>query len=88
MKATYIKGSTLAWPHVWGALGMKKDNGGRFLPSDSTPEWIREYVRQFRSPSRHWPHSYAKPLLTQKFAKLLCEEDPAMAIRLGVGIED
>jgi len=78
-------GNTLDWPNLWKDLGMTKDKGGRFFPSEDTPEWVHDYCTQFRSPSRAWPYSYAKPLLTKKFAKLLCEKDPQLAIKLGVG---
>lgn len=85
VRAIYIKKATLEWPDIWGELSFKKDNGGRWYASDDTPESVREYVEgNFRSPSRAWPYSYAKPLLTQKFAKFLTENEPTIAIKCGV----
>ena len=87
MKATYIKGSTLEWKNIWADLGMERDNGGRWTTGENSPDFLKEYCAQFRTPSRAWPQSHAKPLLTQKFAKLLCEKDPSLAIALGVATE-
>lgn len=84
MKATYIKKSTLEWKNLWTDLGLEKDSGGRWYAGSNSPEWVQEYCEQFRTPSRAWPHSHSKPLLTQKFAKLLCEKDPELAVKLGV----
>lgn len=86
-KAQHIKGAALTFPHLWTFFGMSKDKGGRWEPTASAPEYVHEYLRGIRSPSRAWPLSYAKALLTQKFAKLVCEQDPALAIKLGIGEE-
>lgn len=82
--ANYIKGTTLNWPQLWGEPGMSKDNGGRWEATAATPKLVREYLGQFRSPSRAWPLSHAKPLLTQKFARVMTEQDPELAIKCGV----
>ena len=74
----------LSWPHLWDYLGMQKDNGGRWYPSTRTPDWVREYLDNYRSPSRTWPNSYASALLTVKFAKLLAEKDTELAKRVGL----
>ena len=84
MKAQYIKKSKLDWSNIWNDLGMQKDNGGRWYPGEDTPKWIKEYLDDYRVPSRAHPYSYAKALLTCKFAKLLAEKDPALAIECGV----
>lgn len=86
-RAQHIAGAALTFPHLWTYLGLSKDNGGRWEPTAASPEYVREYLRGIRSPSRAWPLSYAKALLTQKFAKVLCEVDPALAIKLNVGEE-
>ena len=83
-KANYIKRSKLDWPNLWNDLGMSKDKGGRWYPGDDTPDWVAEYLSDYRSPSRAWPNSYATALLTCKFAKLLTEKEPSLAIELGV----
>jgi hypothetical protein len=83
--AAYIKKSTLDFPDLWNELGLSKDNGGRWYAGKASPAFVREYCAGFRTPSRSWPMSHAKPLLTQKFAKFLCEADPALAVKLGVG---
>ena len=67
---------TLEWPDLWNHLGMERDKGGRWYPGDSTPDSIKDYLSKYRSPSRAWPQSYAKPLLTMKFAKWLREHEP------------
>jgi len=82
--AQYKKGATLSWRDLWIHLGLIKDNAGRWYPGDDTPQPIAEYCYQYRSPSRAWPLSYAKPLLTTKFAKWLTRELPELAIKLGV----
>lgn len=82
--ATYIKGTTLDWSDLWNHLGLSKDKGGRWYAGSDSPEWIQEYCSQYRTPSRAFPFSHAKPLLTQKFAKLLTEKDPELAIKLQV----
>jgi hypothetical protein len=87
MKVEYIKKSTLGWTDLWQHLGMSKDSGGRWYPTSSTPEWVEEYLKEYRSPSRSWPNSYAAAMLSQKFAKLLCHEDPRLAIKLEVAKE-
>lgn len=78
------KMNTLSWSDLWNKLGMTRDNGGRFYPSDSTPECIKDYLSQYRAPSRAWPHSYAKPLMTKKFSKWLAENHTDLAIKYGI----
>ena len=87
MKAQYIKGATLEFSDFWTDSGLSRDNGGRWYAGSNSPKFVQEYCSQFRTPSRAWPHSHAKPLLTQKFAKLLTEKDPRLAIKLGVAEE-
>ena len=75
--------NTLDWPDLWGPyLQLKRDNAGRWAPGDATPDTVARYCYQYRSPSRAWPHSYAKPLLTRKFARYLCENDVDLARKL------
>lgn len=76
--------NTLQWPDLWNHLGMERDKAGRWYPGEDTPEWVEEYLSGYRSPSRAYPHSYAKPLLTKKFAKVLAEKDPQLAEEIGV----
>ena len=82
--ATYIKKSTLNFSDLWESFGMKKDDGGRWYQSEDTPEWVCEFLSQYREPSRAWPMSHAKPMLTQKFSKLVVEQDPELAIKLHI----
>ena len=61
----------------WGdlrALG-RTDNGGRWHPNED----IAEYFNAIRSPSRAWPHSYAKAAMTSKFANWLFANRLAVA---------
>jgi hypothetical protein len=82
--ATYIKKAILSWPNLWNDFGMTKDNGDRWFPTDSTPEYVKEFLQSHREPSRRWPNSYALPLLTQKFAKCVVKNDPELAIKLKI----
>ena len=70
--------NTLTWTTI-RALG-KTDNANRWRP---VPD-VAEYFATIRSPSRAWPHSYAKAAQTQKFAKWLVTNRPALAKQLGV----
>lgn len=56
----------------------RADNGGRWYPSDD----VAEYFSSIRSPSRAWPHSYAKAAQTIKFAKWLRQNHSDIADRL------
>lgn len=87
VKVKYIKGAVLNWPNLWEDLGLEKDKGGRWWAGYAALDFVREYCKGFRTPSRAWPYSHAKPLLTQKFAKHLVEKDPTLAIKLGVAVE-
>lgn len=82
--ATYIKKATLSWPDLWNELGLTKDTGGRWCAGANAPQFVRDYVASFRTPSRAWPMSHAKPLLTAKFAKHLTEVAPEIAVKCGV----
>ena len=62
------------------ALG-RSDNGKRWHPS---VESIKSYFEGYRSPSRAWPHSYAKAAQTVKFARWVRANDAALADRLGL----
>ncbi len=84
VKAVYLPKSGLDTKQLFVHLGMKKDNGGRIEPSSATPEFVKQYLSNYRYPSRAFPLSYFRALLTEKFAKYLCNESPEMAVRLGV----
>lgn len=87
MTITYIKKSTVEFKSLWEEFGMSKDNGGRWYTTESTPEWVAEYLSDYRTPSRAWPHSYSKAMLSQKFAKLAVEKDPKLALKLKIAEE-
>jgi hypothetical protein len=55
----------------------KTDKANRWYPCDE----LAEYFNNIRSPSRAWPHSYAKAAQTQKFAKWLAENKPEIAAK-------
>jgi len=86
----YIKTSTLVWKDIWTHFGMNRDNGGRYFPGEKTQDYVCEYLGHIRTPSRSWPNSYAKAMLTQKFAKLVVKHEPALALKLGIAekVED
>ena len=58
----------------------KTDNANRWYPIED----IAEYFYSIRSPSRTWPHSYAKAAQTGKFAKWLIENRPTIAQKLEI----
>jgi len=58
----------------------KQDSAGRWYPADD----VAEYFSAIRSPSRAWPHSYAKAAQTVKFATWLIANRPDLAAQLGV----
>jgi len=68
---------TLTWNEL-RKLG-KNDKGNRWFPNDDV---CAEYIQQggYRSPSRAWPYSYAKPLMTKKFIKWVTENHPEWAV--------
>jgi hypothetical protein len=69
---------TLTWQSI-RAIG-KTDNAGRWYPCDD----IVEYLATIRSPSRAWPHSYARAAQTAKFARWLIVNRPAIAAQLKI----
>ena len=79
----YISKAKITWNQL-KELGMSRDKGGRWFPSAKTPTWVAEYLEGYRTPSRAWPNSYATALMSQKFAKLLVEKAPALAVALNV----
>ena len=70
---------TLNWQNL-RALG-RTDNANRWMPRPD----IAEYFSAIRSPSRAWPHSYAKAAQTQKFAKWLLANRPEVAAQFKIG---
>jgi hypothetical protein len=68
----------LDWSQVY-KIG-KTDNGNRWYPSEN----VAEYFSAIRSPSRAWPHSYAKAAQTLKFSKWLAENRPEIAKQFGI----
>jgi len=86
--ATYIKKATLEFPNLWADFGMSKDNGDRWYPSQDTQKYVVEFLEGHRAPSRRWPNSYATAMLTQKFAKLVVEHEPELAVKLGLAVEE
>ena len=82
--ATYIKKATLGWTDLWASFGMSKDNAGRWDSSTDTQDYVNDFLANYRTPSRAWPHSYSKPMLSQKFAKLVVKNEPKLAVKLGI----
>ena len=58
----------------------KQDSAGRWYPAAD----VAEYFSAIRSPSRAWPHSYARAAQTKKFATWLINNRPELAAQLGV----
>ena len=63
----------LSWNELY-KLG-KTDNANRWYPSEE----IKEYFATIRTPSRAFPHSYARSAQTMKFAKWLIKNRPEIA---------
>lgn len=74
----------LAWPDVWKHSLLKKDNGDRWQITEGTPKIVRVYLEHIRQPSRSYPQSYARALLTSKFANYVVNNDPSLASDLGL----
>lgn len=72
---------TLDWKEL-RIIGIT-DKQGRYYPKN---EVAVAYIEQngYRSPSRSWPLSYAKPLMTKKFAKWALENHKEFANKLGI----
>jgi hypothetical protein len=66
----------LGWNDI--KLIGRTDNAGRWYPSTE----VVEYFYHIRSPSRAWPHSYAKAAQTKKFAQWLFDNKPELATKL------
>jgi hypothetical protein len=60
----------------------KQDSAGRWYPAPD----VAEYFSAIRSPSRAWPHSYAKAAQTKKFATWLTINRPELAAKLGIAL--
>ena len=71
--------NTLNWKSI-RAIG-KTDGAGRWYPCED----IVEYFATIRSPSRAWPHSYARAAQTVKFARWLIVNRPTIAAQLKIG---
>jgi hypothetical protein len=79
--ATVEVKTTLTWKDLRN-LG-KFDGANRF---DATHPAAIEYINMggYRTPSRAWPHSHSKPLMTAKFAKWLKANHADVARQLGL----
>jgi|GEM_PF-3358100 len=66
------------------SFALFRDNAGRFWPSQNTQFYVTNYLENFRQPSRNWPYSYLKALTTQKFAKVVVENEPDLAVKLRI----
>ena len=69
---------TLNWADL-RALG-KTDSAQRWTPR---PE-IKDYFDTIRSPSRAYPHSYARAAMTKKFSRWLTDHHPELASQVGL----
>ena len=69
---------TLTWSDL-RALG-RTDNANRWYPNGD----IVDYFLSIRSPSRAYPHSYARAAQTKRFAVWLIEHRPDIAASLGL----
>lgn len=69
---------TLDWVTI-RSIGSS-DNANRWYPNSE----VSEYFTHLRSPSRAFPHSYARSAQTVKFAKWLIVNKPVIAQKLGI----
>jgi hypothetical protein len=77
---------------IWEVLGLVRDHGnGRWDYENGITDPVAvKYLQEggFRRPSRAHPMSYFRALLTTKFAKYLIENDPELAKRCGLKVEE
>ena len=83
MTIEHIQNASLDWRHL-SELGMHRTRGDCIEPTKNTPAWVVNYLDNIRSPSRKWPFSYARALQTQKFARVVIENDPHLALQLKI----
>lgn len=76
------KKRSLEWKDIFTI--MHRDRSGRWWPYTNLP--AATYIEEgfYRTPSCKWPRSYARALMTQKFAKWLVENHPSEALALGL----
>ena len=74
-----MKMQTLNWESI--RFFGETDSAGRWYPDSD----IAEYFSTIRSPSRAWPHSYARAAQTSTCARWLAENRPEQAARFGIG---
>jgi hypothetical protein len=86
MRIEHIPKTSLEWKDL-SEIGMYRTRGECIEPSRKTPVWVTDYLSNIRSPSRQWPWSYAKALQSQKFAQVMVDHDPALAVRLAIAKE-
>jgi hypothetical protein len=65
--------NVLTWKDLFTM--MSRDSGGRWTANAGTPAAKYIHENGYRTPSRAWPHSHSKPLLTKKFAKWLASQE-------------
>ncbi len=71
---------TIHTPNNWNDIHKKlgaTDRGGRWFPHPGSLEEKYVHENRYRYPSRAYPWSYAKPLMTAKFQKWLAKEKQA-----------
>lgn len=75
----------LVWKDIYRV--MTSDNGHRWYPNDPV---VSEYLQThaIRSPSRTYPNSFAKAVMTKKFAKWAVANHPVWAASLGLDVGD
>jgi hypothetical protein len=83
MTVEHIQDASLDWRDL-SKLGMQRRRGDCIEPTKNTPTWVVAYLDNIRSPSRKWPFSYARALQTQKFARVVIENDPHLALQLKI----
>lgn len=71
---------------IWEYGLLSRDKAGRWEVDKFSPEAVVKYIEKgnYRKPSRAWPQSHFKPLLTKKFAKWVIKEDAQLAEKLGL----
>lgn len=73
--------NTLEWRDLFKI--MDRDKAGRwYSDNDAADEYID--LHNYRWPSRKWPYSHARALMTKKYAKWLVENHPSEALALGL----
>lgn len=83
MKTQYIRHSQIDWEDARSHFGLVKAGSKKaWRPGPATPFYVKEFLKDYKDPEDSYPGSYMRAMTTCKFAKLLSEKDPVLAVKL------